>query len=184
MSNSENPYQPQAMDYTTPAPTIRPATATVFGILNIIWGLMGFCSNVISIGLFAAVMGGAFEEEVVKQMGPQVSNPTQLNIVMVQLAIGVLISIGLISAGIGLLKFKAWGRTASNVCAVVAIVQTVLGIAFMVFTGPAFSGGNVPPEQYGALIGGICGGVLGLAFPICSLIFLNRPAFVQAIRDR
>ncbi len=183
MSQSENPYLPQSAGYQPGSGGgPRPATATVFGILNIVFGLLALCGNVFSIVFFGAIAAGMMDEAFTRQMGPQVSDPTQQIIILVQASMGLLIGVLLIIAGVGLIRFLAWGRSLSNVSSILMILTSVVGLAIMLITLFADGAANSDPQKVGAAVGGVCGGLLNLLFPICSLIFLNRPSFVRAIK--
>ncbi len=195
MSDGFNPYQPQAAGTgSTLLPGQRPVIATVFGILNLVFGILGVCGNIAGIGLFAFIASGAIDANMRNEMNlQQFEDPVYFAMLSAQMVLNGILSIVIIISGIGLLKFKAWGRKLANFYAVAYLILLVAGVAFnVVFTLlPAINEANNPgadPEKVGAAVGGVVGGVFGICFgviyPICILIFLNRRSFKEQIEGR
>ena len=96
--------------------------------------------------------------------------------------LGFIFNIILIVSGIGLLKRRNWGRTLSNVYAVIAIIQAigtlVLNLVFLPEAMAEMPGAENNPGQ---AIGNIVGGVVALIYPILLLIFLNKPEVKSAL---
>ena len=96
--------------------------------------------------------------------------------------LGFIFNIILIVSGIGLLKQRNWGRTLSNVYAVVAILQAigslVLNLDFLPEALADMPGQENNPAQ---AIGNICGGIIALIYPILLLIFLNKQEVREAL---
>src|SRR5687767_11532577 len=102
-SMSTNPYQPPAIleEPFSPLASQRPAAATVFGVLNVLFGIMGLCGTLASI-LFMVI-----------PLPPQMTqnNPALQLIeenafyrlfIQVGVGLGFIASIVLIVAGVGL----------------------------------------------------------------------------------
>lgn len=195
MSDGFNPYQPQTSGQgTTTVPDQRPVIATVFGILNLVFGILGVCGNVIGIGMFAVMSSDIIDAKTKSQMNmQQFDDPIFFGLLSAQMVLNGILSVVIIISGIGLLKFKPWGRKLANFYAVAYLILLAVGIAVnIIFTViPAINEANNPgasPDKIGAAAGGVVGGVFGVCFgmiyPICILIFLNRRRFVEQITGR
>ena len=195
MSNDFNPYQPQTTDSSSALPhDQRPVIATVFGILNLVFGIIGVCSSVVSLAGFAFLSSGMMDPQMKEQMKlSQLDNPIYFGLLCMQLALGSILAVVIIASGIGLLKFKPWGRKLANFYAVASLIMLVIGVTISVIFQiiPAINEANNPgagPEAMGGAIGGSIGGVFticfGSIFPICILVFLNRKQFVEQIQAR
>lgn len=162
----------------------RPTAVTVFGILNIVFAILGFFVEIVSVFLIF--------------VWPNTDNPV-LRIVQEQsflyvwtalmLPVGMAFSMLKLAGGIGLLRMKPWGRKASILYGIGAIVLVCLGaLVNMVFLfGPlmAEAGRSSGPAAAGAVggaIGGGCGSFCGLIYPILLLVFMTRPGIVAAFR--
>lgn len=195
MSDGFNPYQPQAsVQGNTLLPGQRPAVATVFGILNLVFGILGVCGSVASVGGFAFLYSGILDEKMKAQMNlQQFDDPVFFGLLSMQMVLGTILSVVIIISGIGLLKFRPWGRKLANFYAIAYLILLIVGIVInIVFTViPAVKQANsqgATPDQVGGAVGGVLGGVFsvcfGVIFPICILIFLNRQRFVDQIEGR
>lgn len=195
MSDGFNPYQPQNTSQATPLPSSQtPTIATVFGILNIIFGILGVCSGAAGFAGFAFISSGVLDERMKAEANlQQFDDPVFFALLMIQVILGLVLSGTLIAGGIGLLKFRPWGRKLSNFYAVSSLILLLVGLGInIVYTIiPALSAANDPgarPEEIGGAVGGIIGGVfgscIGTIYPICLLIFMNRKQFVAQIEAR
>jgi hypothetical protein len=195
MSDSLNPYSPQPFGSEGGLPQLpgqRPATAMIFGILNIVFGILGLCGNLVTGGMLAAVSLGTLDDELAAPM-EQFKDPVTFGFISTQLVVGTILAIVAIVSGIGLIKFRPWGRTWANFYAITSLLLIVAGLIFTIFYTivPAVQAANDPaadPTQVGAAIGGIVGGIagscFGMIYPICVLVFLNRKIFVDAIESQ
>lgn len=162
----------------------RPTSVTVFGILNIIFAVIGFVGILIStVFLF---MSGS-NNPALRIMH---ENPLFLTWMKLMLPLGILADLVLLAAGIGLLSMKRWGRQASIGYAIYAIATGVLGMAihFFIMVRPLLqeAGRAQGPEAFGAIggaIGGTIGGCFSLAYPIVLLIFMLRPNMAAAFEN-
>jgi hypothetical protein len=139
----------------------------VFGILNIVFGsICGLCTGA-GMVMFFGVMA------LIKSLGGDMGWVGPATLVLGGL--GFIFNIILVVSGIGLLKRRNWGRTLSNVYAVVAILQAigslVLNLVFLPEAMADMPGAENNPAQ---AIGNICGGIIALIYPILLLIFLNK----------
>ncbi len=123
----------------------RPTAVTVIAILHLIFGGLGLLCSLIGLLMQSLIdptmfmnMGGAppggapgvNPQEMVKQIQDRM--PDYMHTVAIaHEAVGVLLSILLVVAGIGLLQMRPWARVLSILYAVVSIL---LKIAFAVYT--------------------------------------------------
>ncbi len=195
MSDGFNPYQPQASGQTSSLPSDqRPVIATVFGILNLVFGILGLCSTAATVVGFAVISSDMFDAQMKEQMKvQQFDDPIYFGLLSMQMILGLILSIVVIISGVGLLKFKPWGRKLANFYAVASLIMLLIGVAISVVFQimPAINEANNPgagPEAIGGAIGGSVGGVFTICFgsiyPICILVFLNRKQFVDQIEAR
>jgi hypothetical protein len=195
MSDGFNPYQPQATGQgNNLLPGQRPAVATVFGILNLVFGILGVCGSAASVVGFAVLSSNLVDAKMKEQMNlQQFDDPVFFGLLSMQMVLGTILSVVIIFSGIGLLKFKPWGRKLANFYAVAYLGLLVVGVTInIIFTViPAINAANQPgatPDKIGGAVGGAMGGVFsvcfGVIYPICILIFLNRRRFVDQIEGR
>ena len=102
----------------------RPTSVTVFGILNIVFGLFGVFGLIASIALFFMPAGS--NNPVVRIMH---ENPAYSAWLKICIPLGLLSCAALLAAGIGLLCLKSWARTLSIAYAIYAILFGLLGTA-------------------------------------------------------
>jgi len=146
----------------------------VFGILNIVFGsICGLCTGV-SMVMFLGV------KALLEKMGGDMGWVAPATLVLGGL--GFIFNIILIVSGIGLLKRRNWGRTLSNVYAVVAILQAIGSLVLnLVFLPEAMAGMPGQENNPGQAIGSICGGIIAFIYPILLLIFLNKQDVKSAL---
>ena len=188
---SDNPFQsPQVSPANEtvekqPARPTAPASITVFGVLNLVFGALGVC------GLVFAVLGLILQNMDIAQQ-PQNDAADVLNqspiygpFQRVSVGINFVLTFVLLLAGIGLLKKRSFGRTLSNAYGVFAILSVLINIFLLVvfvrgelFALPAENG--VP---IGMIIfwGAVGGGLVGMIYPVLLLIFMNRPRVKAAL---
>lgn len=188
MSNPYQSYQPQSKfsDSQNTSMPLRPAAGTVFGVLNLVFGIFGFC------GLFmsAAVLFVPMDPQLMKNNVPlqlMQDNAVYRLFTQASIVLGFISLVVLIIAGIGLLQQRPYGRNLSIGYALYALgmilVGTVVNVLFVFpplieqlnANDPAAVGGAV-----GGLIGGTVGSCVGLVYPVLILYFMYRPNMVAA----
>lgn len=190
---SSNPYEsPTAYSSGPGYPTgasEKPVAGVVFGILNLVFGVMGICGIAFSSIMFFIPLN----PEMVKQNPAlQLMQDNQIYKLFTQgsLVVGGVFTLVLIGAGVGLLLLKSYGRTLSIWYGWYGIIVTVLTAivnVLVVFPGLIENMNKAPPgpAQFGA-IGGIVGGVIGLLiapiYPGLLLYFMYRPNLIAAYR--
>ena len=161
----------------------RPTSVTVFGILNILWGLFGLFGNAVAAVMMVA-LAAAPPNAVVRAQ----TSPAMMAWVEVNLALGAIACIALVASGIGLLNMKPWGRKVSIGYAIYALFSAAVGLAvqgwFVTLPVMQEVQHNNSPESaaaVGGLIGGIFGGCLSCIYPVLLWYFMSRPQVVAAI---
>jgi len=162
----------------------RPTSATVFGILNLVFAGFGLIGIVASVGLLMVKANSDNPVVKIMQESPGFALWFKICIPLGLLSCGVLLA-----AGIGLLLVKPWGRLLSIGYAIYAIVFGIAGmlVNFLFLVRPMLeqAKGKSGPEAAGAIagaIGGSIGGCFGMIYPILLLIFMFRPVILAAFR--
>lgn len=183
-----NPFQSPAPGPSGPASTgTRPTSLLVFGILNIVFGVLGLCGTAASSAMFFVDL----------PQDPGMPNPalelmksdsTYRLIMQTMIVLGCLASLALIVGGIGLLLVKAWGRTLSIGYAWYAIVGAVVGmiINWVYLIQPLLAQGLGEGRMgqaaaVGGAVGSMIGGCFSVIYPVVLLIFMYRPAVRAAV---
>ena len=146
----------------------------VFGILNIVFGsICGLCTGA-GMVMFLGVMA------LIDRIGGDLGWVVPATLVLGGL--GFIFNIILIVSGIGLLKRRNWGRTLSNVYAVVAILQAIGSLVLnLVFLPEAMADMPGQGNNPGQAIGQVIGGFIALIYPILLLVFLNKQDVKSAL---
>ncbi|CAN5739276.1 hypothetical protein BH23PLA1_BH23PLA1_44260 [soil metagenome] len=168
----------------------RPTVVTVFGILALIYGGVGLLCNPVNAAVNLAVdLQGELPDDPIMQIA--VSDTYRLGIGIYSIAcFGFCLVLTL--AGIGLLMMKPWGRTLAMIYGVSSLLGSLiyLGFVSVVLFVPLIqeAGQANRPEATGVAFGAIFGGsvviLLGMILPALLLIFMRKPAVVQAFQDR
>ena len=163
----------------------RPAAATVFGILNIVFAVFGVF-GVIGSAMMFAVAGDASKNPVLQIIR---DNPAYAAWMKLSIPLGLATSAALLAAGIGLLHLKPWARVLSIVYAVYAIVMVITGtvVNYLFLLQPLMqqARGKSGPEAAAAIggaIGGTVGGCFGVLYPAALLIFMLLPKVSAAFK--
>jgi hypothetical protein len=157
---------------TSPPAAAPPASIKVFGILNVIFGVIGFCG--VGAGAISLLFLGwasqhpDFGNEVRQQM-----SESHLLFVQIMIFPAFALTVLLFISGIGLLRNKKWGRKSSITYGILAIFQAVINAI-----GTTFSTNNA--QQ---IITAYAGGAFNLAFAICILYFLTRPNVIEVLKN-
>lgn len=158
----------------------RPTAALIIGIINIVWGVIGTCGG---IGMF-------FFLSLLAKSGRAELPPEVESILKMNQAANIGLTIILIVGGIGLIKFKNWGRILSFVYAGAYVPLSIWGASLAPQIRQAmksFLPSSDAPPQLEALTS-VAGTALnlccGLIYPIVLLVVLNlksvREAFTQS----
>jgi hypothetical protein len=193
---SNNPYQPPSQFSEQPlsgqsfaAGPQKPTAATVFGILNLLFGGLGLCGIVMTAAFMFVPLNPQMKKD---NPALQLMEESAVYRTFTQVAVvlGFFATIVLIVAGIGLLTHRPYGRTLSIGYGIYAVVTNVLGtIINVVYVFPALlekanaaGGGPAAAGAYGGIIGGLFGTCLGLIYPVVLLYFMFRPNMVAAFK--
>jgi len=154
----------------------RPASVTVFGILNIVFSVFGIIGMLFSLLLF--LPQAPENNPVVKLLHDSPAYAAWLKFSLVP---GAVMCVVLLAAGIGLLKLKPWARKASIGYAIYAMIMVVVStvVNYFLMMRPLLEQAQQKsgPEAAGAIggaIGGTIGGCFGLVYPVLLLIFMMR----------
>jgi hypothetical protein len=117
-------------------------------------------------------------------------NSIYYGFMIASLALGLIATIVLIVAGVGLLSGKPYGRNCSIGYAAYAIISGIIGIAMNVIflllpMLEQLDNMADGPEKAGAIggaVGGTLGGACGLVYPIILLIFMMRTPVINYMR--
>jgi hypothetical protein len=188
-----NPYQsPDQLGpagYVPPKPK-RPASVMVFGILNLVFGVLGLCGTVVSVGVLFFMPQNAQAGNPVMEL--MASNPAYRLFNQVSIGLGFVATAVLIVAGIGLIRARPFGRTLSIGYSIYAILAGLAGlvVSYLFLVQPLMeraNAGGAGPERaaaIGGMIGGLAGGCLGQIYPILLLIFMCRRNVAEALQDQ
>ena len=163
----------------------RPTSITVLGVLNIVFGALGFVA-IIFTAVSLMMPAGHTNNPVFEIIR---NSPVLATWMKISLPLGFLSCVVSIAAGIGLLKLKGWARTLSIIYAIYSIVVIVLGTAinaiFLMRPLMEQASQKQGPEAavlIGGAIGGTFGSCFGMIYPVLLLIFMFRPNVKAAFR--
>ena len=171
-SNQVQPQVPSTLRYEGQAPQAieKPTSVMVFGILNIVFGGLGLICTPFT--LFGLVLAGRTMEMA----------PAYKIVLLVSCIVSIVFSAWLLTLGIGLLKMKSWGRSGSVIYSIVTIVWGIAGVALNILS-LHFGWMTVPEGGLPGFIGGMCGGVVGMVYPVLLLIFMSTSKVKRAFQD-
>ena len=193
---SQNPYESSEESGDGFAPPrgsgARPVSVKVFGILNLVFAVMGIC------GVGAA--GMMFIADFIPQ-DPNFPNPTlelmkndqgYRMFMMVSMSLALVFTIVLAIGGVGLLQWRRLGRTASIVYGWYAIISVIVSgiVNYFYIYGPLLeqmnqaNGAQATQQQVVAIIttvSGLFGFVFALIYPALLLVFMNRRKTIDAL---
>ena len=173
----------------------RPTSVTVFGILNIVFAVIGMCGVAVTAAQPAIQQA---VEQAAKADGQEVQQdpvqkllaaaPKVRLIANISTGSGVVVSLVLLISGVALLLMRPWGRTLSIVYAVYDIISKIaLSALSFWFIQSALEGQEeVPAEIPVGTLQGIfafsfgCSLIFGLVYPIVLLIFMFRTTVTEA----
>ena len=162
--------------------TRRPTGVTVFAILGILFGMIGLLSNLGSLLVFffrdaVPMPASPVDEMVDDSFGYQLYYLTTLGL-------GILFSVVLLMAGIGLLKMSLRARTLIIIYAIYAIPATIVTkvVDVLVLFSSSQMGEQTEEQQIIAFIFvgvAILFAFISLIFPVAILIYFSRPSVKQ-----
>ena len=173
----------------------RPTSVTVFGILNIVFAVIGMCGVAVTAAQPAIQQA---MEQAAKDNGQEVkqdpvqkllaADPKVRLIENISTGSGVVVTLVLLISGVALLLMRPWGRTLSIVYAVYDILSKIaLSALSFWFIQSALEGQEeVPAEIPVGTLQGIfafsfgCSLIFGLVYPIVLLIFMFRTTVTEA----
>lgn len=162
----------------TPA---RPPAVKVFGILNLVFAGLGVLGGVMTYAMYFTDFHIGPRNATIEAAH---QSATYMSFLRVSFGTGLLATLVLALSGIGLLRMKAWARKLTIAYGLYGIVSAVVGFIMVqrYITGPLMDSSD-PGVKAGA-VGGLVGGMFGLAYPVLLLIFMNkrdiREAFERA----
>jgi hypothetical protein len=155
----------------------RPASVTVFGVLNIVFACLGILGVMGSVILFLPQSANSNNPVI------QIIHDNQAYALWLKASIvlGLAACSVLLAAGIGLLKLLPWARIVSIAYAIYAIVMSLVGtvVNYFMLVQPMMASahgksGAEAGAAIGGAIGGMLGGCLGLIYPVLMLIFMTK----------
>ena len=147
----------------------RPASVTVFGILNIVFGALGLlCVSFMTVGL---ALGQGLDA-----LGASDGYKVW---VVVTCGVGFLATVWLLALGIGLLNQKGWARAGAVAYGYLMVVFRLLDV---VITVVCLATGALSPksEMLPGMIGGLVGSFIHMVYPILLIVFMTRPRAVAS----
>jgi hypothetical protein len=155
----------------------RPTSVTVFGILNIVFAVFGTLAVLGSLVLFLPQMA-ASNNPVIKLIH---DNPAYATWMKASVGLGLIVSVALLAAGIGLLLLKPWARMISIAYGIYSLIMIPVSMVvnFFLLTRPLLEQAHQQhgPEATGAIagaVGGLFGSCFGLIYPVLLLVFMLR----------
>ena len=157
----------------------RPVSVTIFGILNIGFGMLNAVSLLISMVVLSRTnMAG---NPILKQL---YDNPQYVAWTKISMPLGGIAAVVLLAAGIGLLFLQNWARIVSIGYGIYAILGGIVGGFIMLKICASMMSQNASGPSgmmvMAPLIGAIIGMMFGLVYPILLIIFMTRPKVVAA----
>ena len=153
----------------------RPTSVTVFGVLNLVFGVLGLCGTAFSFAMFFVAQDSAMPNPAMDMMR---ENKGYMLFMQISVVLGFVASVVLVAAGVGLLSVKPWGRQLSIGYGIYAILSGIVGSIFnyYIVVRPMMNEigaqGQNEAVAIGGAIGGIFGGCISLIYPVLLLFFM------------
>jgi len=173
----------------------RPTAVTVFGILNIIFGVLWVFGTFGVLWVFNTLVPLMTSRTPYNAMTSILEDLSPYRTVATALIpVGFLVAVLLIVAGIGLLRLRPWARALSIGYAVCAIIAAVLGAVVHVLVIGRMMGEVVasvadsPASDVIVVTGSVVAvmsaavGLIVLVYAVLLLIFMFRPTVVHAFK--
>ncbi len=142
----------------------RPTSVTVFGILNIVFAALGILGVLGSLMVFTVLVTSS-NNPVVQVIH---DNPAYAAWMKIGGVLGLIVSGGLLAAGIGLLLLRPWGRILSIAYSIYSFVMVPIGLVMISFfcCSPCWRGrmkdkDRKPQARLAELLAGCSGVVAG-----------------------
>ncbi len=166
----------------------RPTPVMVFGILNIIFGVLRLLGAPFS---FWSVLSA---DPTTNPAAAIYNNQLIRNWTLMSGGLALLTGLVLVIAGIGLLQMRSWARALSigygGFAIILGVITTMFNVAVLMpatMTQMQGIAGNSEAARMGGLVGGaigVLGGILGLVYPVLLLIFMTRPHIIAAFEGQ
>lgn len=187
---STNPYAPDAF-YTPPTdrdasrmPPPPPSSwPTVVGVISIVWGSLSVLGGCCMVGIFSTLtaMGPLLEDEMTQEELDDFQQLATLQGPLIALGVvQLMLAIYLIAGGISLSKHRPFGPRHLKMWAVLHLVYSIGSTVFMMTFDLSPDPETAPDpelariEQISSTAGMICGLIVGLAWPVFTLIWFGR----------
>jgi len=171
----------------------RPVAVTIFGILNLGYGLLGLGWVLVSKMLegWDAMPAGASMSPYFSSMAALweaiSKEPAFVVWNRISVPLDAAAGVALAAAGIGLLLLKNWSRLLSNGWAVYTVISVFLNLAVLLVALRRVLAGALESGSTGAialvLAAGAIGALLTLVYPVLLLYFMGRPKVVRALKE-
>jgi hypothetical protein len=165
----------------------RPTSVVVISVISLAFSAFGWCGFAMSVPILLLDPSKGTAELAYK---PFLESDALRIWTQASLVLGMVASIALVAAAIGMLKLRPWARSTALVWATYSIVAAIVGTAFsLTLYMPSFDRHLAEADpamqtalRFGALGGLVAAGCSGLVLPIAMWIVLTRPAVVAAFR--
>ena len=162
----------------------RPASATIFGIFNIVWGFLGVCSLTWALIMRFGLIPGLEDDPVIERMA---SNSGYQAFTIVSEIFGAVATVVILAAGFGLLQMRHWARLATIGWAAYSILMVIVGSLlnfFLIFRPLINETGG--PERIALMFG--LGFTLAImtfigAYCVVAIFFMTRPKLIAAMDE-
>lgn len=181
---SDNTYQP-AMPTAGYASGTKPASLTVFGILNLVFAAMELCG----VGTF--VVHTLFVGVADNWLLETSDSWTYFVFTVVKMGVGFIATIVLIISGVGLLDSRPYGRTFAIGWAIYSIVAGIVGAVFnIMFLLIPLTERNIympGPEKavmIAVSVGFTVSGLCWIVYPLVLLLFMTRAPVINFLKSQ
>ncbi len=189
MSSPINPYESPRHASQLPSEPLaeymevarRPKIPLVVGIISLIFGSFGLLGNVSAFAMYLLMPPMREMQRVMVEAGGY-----SMNYLIAIWIVGTVIAVWLIAAGIGLVRYRAWGRKAFNIYGIVAILMALIG-AYMAATQNYSSPVGEINTMENELVmvrrtTAVVTNLMGMLFPVLGMIFLNRSRVAASLK--
>ena len=195
-----NPYQFEGQTPYAAAPQVqtsdKPKAIKVFGILNVIFGGLGLLGTCIGLGAILAITSGLLPAPEGQSNPGFVTQDEDAFLYfynIISAAFALLFTIVLLASGIGLLRYRKWGRNTGLAWVAYSVIATIIASVVtwthiyphqleMLATNEAMA--DVPNMEAILLGSMIFGNVLSvgyLIYPVLFAIFGSKQSFKDAL---